>query len=88
MERLHHECSRLTDRYLLAQGVILLAFGAPILACRFAHHGHALILTAAMLIALVANTLLARRAWQRLTAAWAQGEADRFRASGRGRPCQ
>ena len=85
MERLHQECSRLTDRYLLAQGVVLLAFGAPILACRFAHHERALTLTAAMLIALVANTWLAQRAWQRLTTAWAQGEADRFRSSGGGR---
>ncbi|HVB84873.1 MAG TPA: hypothetical protein VND63_08360 [Rhodanobacteraceae bacterium] len=88
MERLRQDCSRLTDRYLLAQAVVLLAFGMPVLACRFAHNGHALILSAVMLMALVANTLLARRAWQRLTTAWAHGEADHYLASVRGRPRQ
>ena len=85
MERLRQECSRLTDRYLLAQGVVLLVFGVPVLACRLAHDGHALILSAVMLMALVVNTLLARRAWRRLTTAWAHGEADRSLASAHGR---
>jgi hypothetical protein len=85
MERLRQDCSRLIDRYLLAQGVVLLAFGLPIVGCRFANNGHALVLSAVMLMALIANTLLARRAWQRLTTAWAHGEVDHFQASGRGR---
>lgn len=88
MEQLRQDCSRLTDRYLLAQGLALLAFGLPALICRFAHSGHTLILTALMLMAMGVNTLLAQRAWQRLTTAWAHGEADRFRASGRGLSCK
>ena len=82
MEQLRRDCSRLTDHYLLAQGLVLLAFGLPALICRMTHSGPALILTAVMLVAMIANTILARRAWQQLTTAWAYGEVDRCRASG------
>lgn len=80
---LQQACSRLVDRYLLAQAAALALIGGPALYLRFFDGRLALAVSGLLIAALVLNTILARRGWCRLTRAWACHEADRHPASAR-----
>jgi hypothetical protein len=83
MAPLQQACSRLVDRYLLAQAAVLILIGGPTLYLRFFDGRLALTFGGFLIAALVLNTILARRSWCRLTRVWACHEADRYHASAR-----